>query len=186
MAQVQGLSIQPDVLDAELEAQIIAELDKATWSSSLVRRTQHYGYTYEYTQRQLSPAQPITGYLKYLVDWLASNDIINADQVIVNEYMADQGIGKHIDKPELFGSTIVSISLGAPTNFIFRRLKEMVEYELPARSLLIMSGPARYEWTHEIPKRKTVTVDGKRVKKDDDYRRISLTFRSVKTKPDVQ
>jgi alkylated DNA repair dioxygenase AlkB len=42
-----------------------------------------------------------------------------------------------------------------------------------------MSGDARTEWTHEIPKRKTYTVDGKSIKKDDDYRRISMTYRTI-------
>jgi alkylated DNA repair dioxygenase AlkB len=42
-------------------------------------------------------------------------------------------------------------------------------------SLYIMSGPARWNWTHEIKGLKTDIIDGKRVKRNT---RISITFRS--------
>lgn len=43
-----------------------------------------------------------------------------------------------------------------------------------------MTGETRDVWTHEIPRRKSVTNDsGKRITKSDDYRRISITYRTV-------
>ena len=48
---------------------------------------------------------------------------------------------------------------------------------LPARSLLIMSGPARYEWQHYIPHRKSDRVCGISIPRA--HRRVSLTFRQV-------
>jgi alkylated DNA repair dioxygenase AlkB len=45
--------------------------------------------------------------------------------------------------------------------------------------MLVMTGDSRYMWTHEIPKRLSVKTDGKNIKKPEDYRRISLTFRKT-------
>jgi alkylated DNA repair dioxygenase AlkB len=47
---------------------------------------------------------------------------------------------------------------------------------LEPRSLLILSSEARYEWTHEIPARKSDEVNGV---KQPRARRISLTFRTL-------
>lgn len=51
---------------------------------------------------------------------------------------------------------------------------------LPRRSLLIMTGEARYHWRHAILHRKTDKIDGKLVKR---HRRVSLTFRRIKRGP---
>lgn len=47
---------------------------------------------------------------------------------------------------------------------------------LPPRSLLILSGEARYKWSHGISQRKLDKVDGELLHR---ARRISLTFRQV-------
>jgi alkylated DNA repair protein alkB family protein 8 len=47
---------------------------------------------------------------------------------------------------------------------------------LPPRSLIILAGPARYEWTHAISSRTSDKVNGVVV---DRLRRVSLTFRQV-------
>jgi alkylated DNA repair dioxygenase AlkB len=43
-------------------------------------------------------------------------------------------------------------------------------------SLLVMSGAARYDWTHEIPARTSDVIGGERRARG---RRVSLTFRAV-------
>ena len=45
------------------------------------------------------------------------------------------------------------------------------------RSLLVMTGAARYEWTHAIPPRAFDVIDGQRVERK---RRVSITFRKVR------
>ena len=47
---------------------------------------------------------------------------------------------------------------------------------LPPRSLLLMSGSARYEWEHMIVGRMTDTVDGEVLRRE---RRVSLTLRTA-------
>lgn len=48
---------------------------------------------------------------------------------------------------------------------------------LPARSLLILSGDARYKWSHGISGRRSDQVDGEVIRRSS--RRLSLTFRSA-------
>lgn len=185
---VDGLFLQKDFVTAEQEKSIIGELDGKVWSTKLKRRTQHYGYEYDYTNKgadlksrvvdPLSTCQWIDG-IATVISPLFPNEI-KPDQCIVNEYTREQGIAAHTDSPK-FGPVIASISLGSPTNFIFELFgKPGKVVEVPARSLLLLTGPARYEWTHCIPQgKKTISVDNKRTSKPFDYRRVSLTYRTV-------
>ncbi|KAK4458663.1 hypothetical protein QBC42DRAFT_290341 [Cladorrhinum samala] len=56
------------------------------------------------------------------------------------------------------------------------------EIMLPARSLLVMTGPSRYGYTHGIKPRKTDIVDGKVVLREGRY---SVTMRSVRRTEDI-
>ena len=47
---------------------------------------------------------------------------------------------------------------------------------LESRSLLVLSGDARYVWQHAIAGRKTVRLNGQIISR---ARRVSLTFRKV-------
>jgi alkylated DNA repair dioxygenase AlkB len=47
---------------------------------------------------------------------------------------------------------------------------------LARRSLVVLSGEARYDWRHAIPGRKSDTQEGRMVPRG---RRLSLTFRNV-------
>ena len=42
-----------------------------------------------------------------------------------------------------------------------------------------MTEDSRYKWTHEIPKRLSVKNGNNVIKKNKNYRRISLTFRKT-------
>jgi len=184
---IPGLFLQENIITIEDETEIVKWLDTRDWSTVLPRRTQHFGYLYDYSQVGLQSGDPFEGYIFILSDFLKKNKIMNEiDQCIVNEYTKDQKIGKHIDgqrgnRSNIFGPIIVSISLLEDTNFIFTNTKnkEKVEIYIPRRSLLLMSSESRYTWTHEIPKRLSVNINGKNVKKNDNYRRISLTFRKT-------
>lgn len=180
---IQGLYIQNDIITNEQEQSIIKWLDTREWSTALPRRTQHFGYEYGYKSFKLTPAAAFDGPILQLSSWLNNTKILEgADQCIVNEYTRDQKIGKHIDRTDIFGPKIVSVSIGDDTNFIFKNTEtnDKVEVHVPSRSIIIiMTGDARYKWTHEIPKRLSVRKDGKNIKKNEDYRRISLTFRKT-------
>jgi len=60
--------------------------------------------------------------------------------------------------------------------------KEGWDLVLPRRSLLIMTGPSRYGWTHKIKGRKFDLRDGEMVERQGRY---SITMRSVKRGDEV-
>jgi len=188
----QGLSLQPNVITPEKEHEIISWLDNQTWSTELSRRTQHYGYNYNYKTKDLTLGTPIKGPLLEISQTIERAGLMKPVQCIVNEYYRDQGISPHIDKLS-FGPTIIGISIGSDVSMTFNRNTEKFECFLPQRSMMMMTGPARYEWRHSIPKCVTyltpasdarsgspwALTEGKKIKKSDTYRRISLTYREL-------
>jgi alkylated DNA repair dioxygenase AlkB/SAM-dependent methyltransferase len=107
------------------------------------------------------------------------------NQVTVNQYEPGDGIGSHIDTPSAFGDGLISLSLNAGIVMEFRRALGASEQTmgedrklmyLPRRSLLLMSGPARYEWEHMIVTRMTDNHNGTVLPR---HLRISLTLRTA-------
>lgn len=177
-----GLGFLPEFIDLAAEVNLLQKIDGAPWSSALRRRTQHYGYRYDYTKRTVDRSD----WLGPLPEWAESlahrlrTDVPMAlpDQLIVNEYQPGQGIQAHVDCEPCFGETIVSLSLGADYEMSFERIVDgsMTSLYLARRSVLVLSGEARYGWKHGIAARKSDVVAGTRVKRG---RRVSLTFRTV-------
>ena len=104
------------------------------------------------------------------------------NQVTVNEYKRGQGIGSHVDTISAFDDGILSLSLLSGCVMEFhepvKKCKKLVY--LPQRSLLLMSGPARYVWEHMIVTRSTDCVDGRVLQRRT---RISLTLRTAISLP---
>jgi len=86
-----------------------------------------------------------------------------ARQAIINLYRPGEGIAPHVDLLRRFGDGIVGVSLGdggVAMRFARAETRETStsedgdgdEYEvwLPSRSVLVLAGEARYEWTHGI------------------------------------
>lgn len=176
---IPGLRYLPDFTSAEEERTLIEIIDHQPWLNDLKRRVQHYGYKYDYKAR----AVMANSYLGSLPDWLMPitqklpfKPDQAPDQVIVNEYLPGQGISAHVDCVPCFSDAIASLSLGSGAVMQFTNGQERHDLFLEARSLIILSGPARYEWTHAIPLRKSDMVNGFKIERG---RRVSLTFRSV-------
>ena len=186
VAEVPGLSYVQNFLDEAEEKHIVAQIEQGDWIEDLRRRVQHYGWRYDYKARRVDPAMRL-GELPAWADALARR-LFDAklvpnlpDQVIVNEYRKDQGIGRHVDS-DSFADGIAMISLLESWEMIFREKKGKgkVNHMLERRSVAVINGDARYRWTHEIPKRKKEpTRPGTTSPKRDRGRRLSLTFRKV-------
>ena len=171
----------PDLITADEEQALIEAIDQQPWLSDLKRRVQHYGYKYDYKAKSVTD----DAYLGPLPEWIediASRLSFKPDQVIVNEYLPGQGISAHVDCVPCFGDTIASLSLGSGATMQFANGQEKHELYLEPRSLVILSGPARYKWTHAIPARKSDVVDGFKIERG---RRISLTLRTVIKMQDI-
>lgn len=165
-----GLYMVNNFISSAEEKILLDFLDSQKWNNTLKRRTQHYGYEYDYTKVTLNAAERIPDFLSPLLKRVSS--YIEADQIIVNEYLPGQGISKHIDNKILFGDVVLSLSMGSNCVMVLERGTTKFNYLLQRRSLLILSDESRNEWFHSIPARK----------KDDGVlrdRRVSLTFRTV-------
>ncbi len=180
---ISGLTYIPDFISAHEQDLLLSQIDQQLWLTDLKRRVQHYGYKYDYKARTVGN----DAYLGPLPDWLSEistklhNDGIFPsipDQVIVNEYLPGQGISAHIDCVPCFADTIASLSLGSPCVMEFSNPKTggKKSIVLEDRSLILLFGPARYEWQHAIPARKSDIINGI---KTERARRVSLTFRNI-------
>ncbi|WP_454700238.1 alpha-ketoglutarate-dependent dioxygenase AlkB [Agrobacterium burrii] len=170
-------------LSPDEEAAVTARLDAGEWSTELKRRVQHFGYSYDYKVRAVTPDAylgPLPPWLGLFAERLVSEGYCRnlPDQVIANEYLPGQGISAHVDCVPCFDDTIVSISLLSACEMVFRDLRgpAVCGVLLYPRSGVLLRDSGRYGWTHEIPARKSDIVNGIRTARS---RRISLTFRKV-------
>lgn len=178
---IPGLTYIPDFITRDEENSLIAAIDTQPWLNDLKRRVQHYGYKYDYKARSVTKDSylgPMPDWIQPLAQKLQNEHIFRnrPDQAIINEYLPGQGISAHIDCVPCFDDVIASLSLGSSAIMQFIKGSEKQEIYLEPGSLIVLSGPARYEWQHAIPARKTDVVDGFKIERG---RRLSLTFRTV-------
>ncbi|XP_040987345.1 alkylated DNA repair protein ALKBH8 homolog isoform X5 [Juglans microcarpa x Juglans regia] len=126
------------------------------------------------------------------------------DQLTVNEYPTGVGLSPHVDTHSAFEGFIFSLSLAGPCIMEFRQYAECAwlpnhtsspsmkmqspeddksflrrAIYLPPRSMLLLSGEARYAWHHYIPHHKIDLVKDSVIRRGS--RRVSFTFRKVRT-----
>lgn len=180
---ISGLTYIADFIDAANEAALIQTIDAQPWITELKRRVQHYGWRYDYKARSVTNDLRIG----VLPDWLQTYAVRlqqaglfteMPDQAIINEYQPGQGISAHIDCVPCFTGTIASLSLGSSCvmDFTHSKTGEKSSLLLEPRSLLVLSGDARYAWQHAIAGRKNDRYNGQIIERK---RRISMTFRKV-------
>lgn len=182
-----GARLVPGFLSAIEVDRLLAEVDANPWRDDLKRRVQHYGWRYDYRARQVTQdlrLGPLPDWLAPLAEAVGIEAGFGSipDQVIINEYLPGQGIAAHIDCVPCFGPVVASLSLGGAVEMAFHHVAtgERRSHVLLQGSLLVLSGPARYEWTHSIPARLSDMIAGVRTART---RRVSLTFRSVTLAP---
>lgn len=178
--EISGLLYASEFLSTAEEVELVASIDQAEWRSDLKRRVQHYGWRYDYKARQIDASMrlgPLPPWARKLAERLAAQGLLPhiADQVIVNEYRGNQGISKHVDCAPCFADGIAMISLLESWEMIFKeeRGKRRVPQLLERRSVAVLTGDARYQWSHEIPKRLIEPSGSRR------GRRVSVTFRKI-------
>jgi alkylated DNA repair dioxygenase AlkB len=159
---IPGLHIIENFINEVESNRLVNYINNQKWDITLSRRTQQYGYKYDYFKRKLFNTQNIPKELNIVCEKLSHN----VDQIIVNEYKTNQSISKHIDHKMLFGDTISIVSLLEPVDMIFRKNNEKRIITLHPNSCVVLKNQSRYLWTHEL--------------KFKGKRRISVTFRFIK------
>lgn len=188
--RVPGFVLLEGFLSESEEKNLLEEIYKREWTGDeqigMQRRVQHYGYDFDYKTRNIDVTQK-SGELPHFCSPFfqkLSHLLPNTpDQLTVNEYLPGQGIRRHVDTHSAFEDGIASLSLGAATVLELRHPLEENKRKyvhLPPRSLFILTGEARYLWSHHIPARKTDMVEGKVTERSAI--RVSLTFRKVRGK----
>ena len=160
---------------------MVKTIKKQKWNTTLKRYTQHYGYTYNYTSKSITNNDYLgefPDFIKNIVKKITDTKKIDKDldQVIINRYLPGEGINPHIDRPQIFGDQICSLSLNSGCVMEFTKGAKKVSVYLHRRSLLIMEGDARYGWKHSI---KGVTKDIKNDVEKKRGTRYSLTCRTM-------
>ncbi len=174
---IPGLTYISSYISSEYEEKLLKLIDTQEWNADLKRRTQHYGYKYDYTARSIDSSYYL-GEMPYWIEELCGKlkedgiFIEKPDQVIINEYLPGQGIASHIDCVPCFGDVICSLSLAFGCVMSFTNGNYEKSIYLEPHSLLILKDDSRYKWKHGIAARKSDNGVKRR-------RRISLTFRKV-------
>ena len=128
-----------------------------------------FGWDYNSSRRTIAPAPAMPDFLvelRAIACNQSARDSGQFEQAIVTWYPAGYGIGAHCDA-DVFGDPVLGFSFAATATMTFYRGSESFNLALRPRSLLVMSGPSRSEWAHEIA--------GRSVRAP----RWSVTFRSV-------
>ena len=173
----EGLAYWSGFLSVVDEAQLIKWIDAQQWDHEYSRRRQFYGGSY-YHPEVTTEIPPL---FLALAARLFDEGLVTAppDHVLINDYQPGQGIAAHLDEMPHPDSQVVTISLLDSYPMLFARIGSSDTFEqwLERRSVAVMSGASRTEWTHEIVKRKADVIQGggRRVR----GRRVSVTYRTM-------
>src|SRR5690606_16691954 len=181
---VPGLLLYRDFITESLEKELMAEIDAQPWVVDYDRRLQYYGYRNELEKPYdlVKFPVPIPPAMYRLSEEIVAQKILEQqpDQVIINEYSPGQGIRPHKDR-NYFDNQICGINLGSGCVMKFIKIsgKEVIDVEIPRRSLYVMQDEARCKYNHSIPPRKKDNIDGNLQYRE---RRVSITYRKVMPK----
>eukprot|EP00268_Persea_americana_P057238 TRINITY_DN6842_c0_g1_i10.p1 TRINITY_DN6842_c0_g1~~TRINITY_DN6842_c0_g1_i10.p1 ORF type:complete len:380 (-),score=65.01 TRINITY_DN6842_c0_g1_i10:826-1965(-) len=207
---IPGIYLLHDFVTPAQEQELLSAVDARPWKSLAKRRVQHYGFEFLYKTRNVDPKQflgDLPSFVSFILEKIslfpdlsiAESNIV--DQLTVNEYPPGVGLSPHIDTHSAFDRLIFSLSLAGPCIMEFRKYPQGTWLPLPSerensdhcsnverraiflppRSMLLLSGEARYAWHHYIPHHKVDMVDGLAIRRGS--RRVSFTFRKVRTGP---
>ena len=176
---IAGLSYCEDVIGSAEEQSLIDRLAAADLSPFRFhgwlgnRKTQSFGWRYDFDDASFSPAEPIPEWLTPVRETAARFAGVESDDfvhVLLARYDPDAGIGWHRDR-DVFDK-VVGISLGTSATLRFRRRKpggfDRASLDVAPRSAYLLSGEVRWDWEHRIT--------------PGDKLRFSITFRTLSDK----
>jgi hypothetical protein len=202
--EVPGLILVRDFITDEEHEQHLARMEEEEEKSLAVLKhsLRHWGFSYTDSGapirfRTWRPVEPFPEWTTGLVSRLKVQlpnffealevsgpdrelvDVGFPNQLVGNWYKPGQGIADHVDEPDIVGRCLATLSLESTIVMDFKHLssRRIHSLPLPPKSLLIMTGASRYQWTHGIAFRKTdrhVSLGPEPIPR---LPRCSLTFR---------
>jgi alkylated DNA repair dioxygenase AlkB len=177
---IPGLSLTRDYITPGEETEFLAAVENGPWENDWRRRIQQYGVGYSDSGGKPKWVRDCPDWLKPLAERVGRDAGMERfpENCVINEYIPPLGIAPHRDYPA-FGPTIACVSLGSDIilDFVMADRSQRLPVFVPARSLWIITGPARSKWLHGIAPRLGDTIAGERRKRG---RRVSITFRTAK------
>lgn len=188
----------PDFITEEQEDSILQMVKNAPipkWTQLSNRRLQNWGGI---PHKNGMIAEDIPKWLSFFVDKIRDLEIFESDKkpnhVLINEYLAGQGIMAHSDGP-LFYPIVTTISCGSHTLLEFYKSedrKQEFSLLLEPRSLLILQKNLYHNYLHAISETEIDDISQHKIKNLDmcsefykgqkflkRSKRISLTIRHV-------
>lgn len=185
-----GLILEKEFVSSEEECALLEmiQFDNEEGSQLKHRTVTHFGYAFQYDSTSIDKQNPLLQGIPIAMHSMCDKFItlgaLFPDQLTVNRYLPGQGIPPHVDTHNSFEDGIVVVSLGSTCTMDFRHPDgRHLSLTVPQRSCLIMTGEARYLWSHGITPRKNDVVrteDGGLTLVARGIR-TSLTFRKVRT-----
>ena len=176
---IAGLEYAVDFISEAEEKELLARLSALElapfrfhgWLGN--RRTQSFGWRYDFEDSSFTPTQPVPDWLHLLRSKAAAFAGVSPDEfahVLLARYDPGAGIGWHRDR-DVF-DRVVGVSLNTPATLRFRQRVptgfRRASLEVEPRSAYLLSGEVRHRWEHSIAA--------------GDQLRFSITFRTLSDK----
>jgi alkylated DNA repair dioxygenase AlkB len=157
-----GLVFQPDFIDAEAEARLLAGIAATTLREAQYkqftarRRVASFGAGFDYDENELTPAPEMAPFLLPLRERVAQWAGVDPDAfgyALVAEYRPGTPLGWHRDVPQF--EMVAGVSVGGTARMRFRPYPPqprgpVFDLELPPRSAYILRDDVRWKWQHSI------------------------------------
>ncbi len=180
-----GVRVLRDAVDEASAAALLACIDQAPWSPAQSGKLkQHFGPKVSFKDRRLRLGgfEGLPDYIR-AIEWIGRGgfdvaaDFVTTDAFVLRYEPARQAhLDLHADDTFAYGDVILDLSLESDTTLSFvpgtsiddlPYAERLVRVPLPARSMLVLHGAARYRWLHGI-------LPG-----DITARRTSVTLRTL-------
>jgi len=173
---IPGLCYASEFISASEELVLIRLIEAGTWSHEFARRRQHFGM--DYSKHEAGNTEPLPPWIETIAHRIVAAGFLKRTpaHALVNEYLPEQGIAAHKDYRPFDEVASLSLASGCLMEFAKSGTPTRKELWLEPRSLLVLVGEARHDWTHAIRPRLNDVVDGLKIPR---CRRLSLTFRTI-------
>ncbi len=144
-----GFNMIHDFISLEEEVEIMNHIERKIQRKTKERNSiQRFGNA-PYKDNILS--KQIPNFLDKLCEKLVTQNLVisKPSSVSINQYLKGQSIVPHIDNKES-GKVITILSLISSAKMIFSFENKKIVIDLPARSLMQMSGELRDKWKHSV------------------------------------
>ena len=166
----------PALITETEQREVVKQIEAGQWTHEFARRRQHFGM--DYTRPNSAAAVALPEWIELIARRIVARGFFARMpvQALVNEYLPGQGIGAHKDYEPFDEVASLSLLSGCLMEFAKPAAHIVESIWLEPRSLIVLTGEARHEWTHAIRPRLSDLVLDEKIPR---HRRLSLTLRTI-------